>query len=470
METAKIVTRMFKMGELTAADIKAICAARGFSLADAGTPALLENFFISDIGLEAAFGGLERKEIIMLHFLKCMQRQVDITRFERLTGRPSNWYSTFNQRYGNLFKTIKTRLIRSGVLAFTSDPNLLHKKTKLEKQIFGFPVEFHAHLPAPFESPAIFPGEGEFNDAFIRKKLHELIDLSPGEKTGEFALGLNQGVLQMGERQFRLDSFQKWQHRQWSLCSKPSLDYAPVGGGHLSPFAAVKYTFSLLGPDEWVEPDELKMILNMFCAEKTKLDVHEVCAHGWKKGCLVRRKKAGQTWYRRSHAYLEIPDNPRHGDYLHADDTGNISVDLKTIPLKCLETISRICLFRIEDGRLIASPDIARIGRILYEIREDPLIFWLAETSGAFAKMFQTVKKRFGRHLVHRNLLIAKVKNIGLKVTLEKQFKDGKMIFLPGDFIAFPEKLIDQVESLVTKSGFAVKLSNDLPGRRKTHE
>ena len=208
----------------------------------------------------------------------------------------------------------------------------------------------------------------------------------------------------------------------------------------------------------------------MFCKEKSKSDAHEICEHGWKKGCLVRRKKEGKTWYRKADAYLEIPNDSRHADYLHTDDMGNFIVDLNQIPLKCLETVSRISLFRIEDGRLTASPDIARIGRIFEKIRDDPLIFWLAQTSGAFAKTLHTVTKRFGRHLVHRNLLIAKVKNVGLKVTLEKTFRDGKIIFLPGDFIAFPEKLLGQVENLVTNNGFAVKLANDIPGRRKTYE
>lgn len=465
METAEIVLRMFKMMELTATDRKAICTARGFSFADAGTSALLGNFFLSDIGLEAAFGGLERTEIIMLHFLKCMKNPVDVTPFERLTRKRSNWHSTFNQRYGDVFKTIKTRLIRSGVLAFTTDPSLVYKQTTLERRIFGFPVEFHAHLPAPFESPAVFPGSGEFNDALIRKKLNTLINLGPGsgEKTGEFALGLNQGVLQMGQRPFRLDAFQKWQYRQWSSCSKPSLDFAPVGDKHLSPMAVLKYAFSLPAPNEWIEPDELKVILNIFCTEKTKLDVCDVCGHGWKKGCLVRRRKEGKTWYRQAHAYLEIPDDPRHEDYLHADDRGDIIVDLKKIPLKCLAVVSWISLFRIENGRLIASPNIARIGRVLHEIRDDALIVWLAKTSEAFAKTLQTVKKRFGRHLVHRNLLIAKVKHLGLKVALEKEFEDGKVIFLPNDFIAFPEKLLGHVEGLVTKNGFALKSANHLP-------
>ncbi len=50
MKTAEIVSSMCK-DELTGADIKAICNARGFSAAEAGDPALLENFLISRTGL-----------------------------------------------------------------------------------------------------------------------------------------------------------------------------------------------------------------------------------------------------------------------------------------------------------------------------------------------------------------------------------------------------------------------------------
>ena len=97
------------------------------------------------------------------------------------------------------------------------------------------------------------------------------------------------------------------------------------------------------------------------------------------------------------------------------------------------------------------------MGRVLDEIRDDPFMIWLTGVSESFGKAFQIVLKRWGRHIVHRNLVIAKVKNIGLKVALEKKFKDGKIMFLPDDFIAFPKGLLYQVENLVIKNGFAVK-------------
>ena len=456
MKTAKIAARMCKI-ELTAADTKAICKARGFSVADAESPGLLENLLVSPVGLGSAFSRLTRKETILLHLLKYIKKPVDITVFERLTEEKSNWSNTFNQQYGHVFKHIKTRLIRTGVLVFSTNPSLSYKKTKLEQRVFGFPEELHAHLPSPFESLAVLPGPGEFNDPFVRAKLHQLLGPVATSKKDPFDLNLKAGVLLMGESEFKIDAFRLWQQREWVHCTVPNLEYSDKFHHYFSPMATLNYAFSLLDPNQWIEPGELKPISDIFCVKGIKLDIHEVFHYGWEKACLVRQQANGKTCYRPARAFLEVAEDPRYGDYLHVDDAGGIRVDLETIPLKCLEMVSRIARFQLHDGCLTASPDIIRMGRVFREIQKDPLTAWLAETAQAFRKAFHTVSARWGKHLVHGNLMIAKVKNIGLKVTLEKYFKGETIIFLPGDFMAFPEALLNQIETLVTKNGFAVK-------------
>jgi hypothetical protein len=202
----------------------------------------------------------------------------------------------------------------------------------------------------------------------------------------------------------------------------------------------------------------MKPIFQVFCRQSRKLDVQQIFRHGWEKACLVRQKKDGNTWYRPAPPFKGMVDGSNYRDFLSADGAGDIQVNLETIPLYCLEAVSRISRFRIGDGVLTASPDIVRMGRAINAIREDPLTKWLVESSDAFSDAFSTVIERWGHHLVHRHLLIAKVKNVGLKVSLEKTFKDGRVIFLPGDFIAFPESVRHQVEALVVQNGFAVKI------------
>ena len=386
--------------ELTAADTKTICKARGFSLADAVSPGLLENLLISPVGLASAFSRLTRKETILLHFLKCIKKPVDITVFARLTEEKSSWSNTFNQRYGHVFKHIKTRLIRNGVLVFSTDPSLSHKKTKLEQLVFGFPEELHAYLPSPFESLTVLPSQGEFNNSFVRAKLHQLLDPVAASKKNPFDWNLKAGVLLMGESEFKIDAFRLWQQQEWAPCTVPNLEYAADLDHYFSPMATLNYAFSLLGPDQWIEPGELKRVFEIFCAKGIKLDIHEVFHRGWEKACLVKQTAKGKTWYRPAVAFLEAEEGPRYGDYLHVDDAGGIRVDLETIPLKCLEMVSRIAMFQLHDGCLTASPDIIRMGRIFRDIQKDPLTAWLSETAKAFKKgvsnRFSTLGKASG--------------------------------------------------------------------------
>ncbi len=272
----------------------------------------------------------------------------------------------------------------------------------------------------------------------------------------------------MGKSEFSVGSFEKWREREWALFRTPSLEYAGHSGKYLSPMAALKYAFSLLDTGQWVEADELKPILEIFCKDGSALDIHEVLRQGWEKACLVRQKANGKIMYRHAGAFPETQGDFPYGDSLHRGQKGSISVDLETIPIELLETVSRIALFQIEDGCLIASPDIIRMGRVFHESQKDPLTIWLAEKSEPFSKAFETVSERWGTCLIHRNLMIAKVKNIGLKVALEKSFKDGVIIFLPDDFIAFPVSVYDQVEDLVINNGFAVKTFESSSGKAES--
>ncbi|MBW2739162.1 MAG: hypothetical protein JRE64_10020 [Deltaproteobacteria bacterium] len=68
------------------------------------------------------------------------------------------------------------------------------------------------------------------------------------------------------------------------------------------------------------------------------------------------------------------------------------------------------------------------------------------------------IEKRWGKQVVHQNLLVARVRDLSLKVAIQKAFTDsGKVVFLPDNFIAFPNDLTKKIEALVNKSGYVVK-------------
>ena len=384
---------------------------------------------------------------------------VGIDMFDRLRAKRANRYGTFNQKYGDLFKQVKMQLVRKGILVFSTDPSRLDKKAKLERQVFGFPTPFHASLPPLFSKPAVLPGDGEFNAPFIRAKLNQLTQLLVTDDTDPFAWSLKKRLyLCWGGLNLKPTLCESGNARHGALvvCRTCLLKRMPKMV-FILPWLPWIMPFPRLGPDEWIEPEEMQPIFQVFCRQRQKLKAQPIFQHGWKKACLVRQKKDGRTWYRPAPPLNGRVDAANYQDFLSADGAGGIQVNLETIPLHGLEAVSRISQFRIAGGVLTASPDIVRMGRRFNEFREDCLTKWLAQSSDAFSDAFSTVSERWGQHLMHRNVLIAKVKNIGLKVSLEKTFKDGRVIFLPGDFIAFPESVRHQVEALVIQNGFAVK-------------
>ncbi len=457
LKETEIAEKMCKE-ELAAADVKAICKARGFSIPDTRSPALFESLLLSDLGLQSVFGALERVEIIMLHLLKGLKKPVNIAAFERMTEKRNNWRRTFNQQYGEVFKQVKKRLIRKGILVFATAPAGFDKKSQLERQLFAFPDQFHGHLPPLFPSAKVLHGPGEYNDAFIRNKLRQLVHPQSADTTDPSPWRIEEGELRMGDASFDVAALHRWRRQRWVASAKISSVREGVPEARMSPLNALDYAFATLAPDEWIEPEALRPVLKMFCPEKDKTNPEQALRRGWETACLVRRRQGEKTWYRPAPLFRDVSKISTFHEFLSEDKSGEgLRVNLDGIPPGGLEAIARISKLRIGGGVLTASPDRVRIGRAIHTIRDTGFGRWLTETSRGFSRAFADVLQRWGRHVVHENILIAKVRDIGLKIGLEKAFKDSRIISLPGDFIAFPEGLLSRVEAHVAGNGFAVK-------------
>ncbi len=462
MEDFEITQKMCRE-ELSQADIKAICGARGFSLSEAGIPEILENFIMSDIGLEKAFAGLGRKEIIALHLMKYLNKPMDVSVLRGLAVGPDK-YGTFNQRFTPTFKYVRQKIVRRGLMAFCDHKTSYERMTKLERLRFVFPSAFHSHLPGPFVSPVKIKDGGESNERLIREKLYEILTPVSEKDLHIDSLNLHDGRLQIGRSEFTTDLFMKHRLRDWAASFSPSLEGTGWGDA-VSPLSALNHAFSLLEPDEWIEPDELNLFLNVFCSnwEGAGVGMAEICERGWEKGILLRCKSRGQYLYRPFRAHLEIDLN--FESYLDKASADYVRLNLETVSVKSLERISEMAFFKANDGVLQITPDPVRMGRNLEMTRKDPILSWLIKKSNIFAQVFQTLEKRWGKQIVHDNLLIAQVKQVGLKAALEKSFPDGRMMFLPDDFIAFPKDLLGPVESMVVRNGFAVKTIEHRPDK-----
>ncbi|MCE8422892.1 MAG: hypothetical protein J5U16_03035 [Candidatus Methanoperedens sp.] len=72
--------------ELNDSDLKAICKRGGFPIKEATSRDVIENFFLSFIGIKEALNSLTYEEVVFLHLLNKINKKVGIEYFERLYG------------------------------------------------------------------------------------------------------------------------------------------------------------------------------------------------------------------------------------------------------------------------------------------------------------------------------------------------------------------------------------------------
>ena len=474
MKTSIIVKQMCS-GRLSGADIKAICKARGFPFKEASVPEFLENFLLSDQGINESLSKLNRDEIILLYKLSKKPGEVDVSFFDCIYGpeRRNYWNNnTFNQKYSDVFKKVKNSLIRRGILFFTESKETWGKKPRLERMLFMFPSEFTGYLPPFFSDTLSPPLPGNYKKSVLRKKVMELAGTYslkvPAEIAGKFQMHLVDNNLYIDKNRFKTGYLFEWQRKCWisALKNQHSNINMPEAGSIVD---ATGYALSQLKPGTWVREKELEPVLNIFCSdallktiyndkdnEKKQYDIKLICELGWKWGCIAKNSINDQTCYSLSAA----PDsNTPYSDCLYPDEKYGLIVDLKTIPFNLLETLNSMFDFKMVGSQLTAAPNIIRLGRIFSDLSPKPLIKWLTEKVPSFNNAVKKVESCWGKCIVHEDLLMAKVKDLGLKMTIKKSFPNSdKLLFLSDDFIAFPRSILGEIDMLTGKSGFAIKM------------
>ncbi|NQU62813.1 MAG: hypothetical protein HQ517_00800 [SAR324 cluster bacterium] len=458
---------------LSATDIKAICKNRGFPSKAATSPAVFESYFLSDIGIQNVLTSLTAEEIALLHLLKLEKREVGIDFFESvLPEKQSRWDSTFTKLYAPVFKCIQRSLIRKGVLLTTETG---HEDTKMERLRFRFPREFEPFLPSFLGSPSSFQGAGNIKKDVMRKKFLEFmngIDTSSKESP-RFRLALINGELCMGGKSLSVDRLLKWQQETWyelawktqgkfseKLKSKNeaynfSTQFSDAQKAEKKKFPSIiNYALSQLRPGEWVLPDVLSPLLKVFYFGTIPLDGKVVCESGWKQGCLSKHVSGGKNYYRLPE---NLPVDQDPSTYLAVGES-SLTINIQTIPYESLIHIAAIADLKIIGKQITALPHFIRLGRADETFWEHPLTIWLTKHSPLFEKSITKVKTQRGKQIIHENLILAKIKNLSLKVQIQKKFSDpSQILILPNDFIAFPRELRQDISNLVIKSGFVVK-------------
>jgi len=434
---------------LSAADIKAIGKSRGFSAKEIATPTLLANFFLSPIGVEVALQSLSGEEITFLYFLKELGREIDITPFSRVYGDASEgkeWrYGTFTQRYGDTFRQVKKSLVRKGLVMMAEEGN--GGDTKMERWRFRFPPEFETYLPPLIAEATTMDAPGVYRQDVPRTKLLQLLEkrgVALPSDPARYAWAFKEGVLLLDLSPFSAQRLEIWQDACWEATTrtKEKRTQSYYGSAAVDryevymPTQATVYALSQLEPREWVSSQQLAPVFKVF--SRGKLDSEKVCEEGWRWGRLARQEVEGKMHYHLAPTVSSIETELDPASFLESPNGQFLEIDLETVPYLALAQINQIARLEVTDKRLVAKPSFLAAGRAPESVRSSPLVQWLRNNVAGFGQIFEKLDKRWGKQIIHDNLMLARVKDLSLRVKIEKSLGPKGVVSLSDDFIAFP--------------------------------
>lgn len=433
--------------DLSDADLNAIRKARGFSVRETASRASFASFYTTALGVAENMAALSSKEAITLRLLH-ETGEVDVTFFERLYSIGER-YGTYTQKYKPTFDEVKKNLVRRGLVVM-AEVKVRSETVQLERWRFALPPEFAPFIPT---LPTLQnDSTGLQNEIAVRRKLLELVGSSPAVPNDPFPIQLKHGSLYLKDYPFSLAAFGTWQLDAWQRALNTS---SPNLSASLAPtLAALK----LLDAHAWTNPKSLEPALAIYSFGSKVPPVEKLLKQGWELGLLSQLELDHVPHYRLAPTHLPSGLNALYPPTLDwASTTPDfITIDLRRIPLHDLDLLNTLTHLTVKNNELRAYPSLIKLGRAIPAQRNAQLSRWLAENIPAFGEAIETVNSKWGRTLLHENLFVAQVRDLSLRVQLERELKEN-LIVLSDQFIAFPKESRSSVEKVLKKTGFVVK-------------
>jgi hypothetical protein len=445
--------------DLCDADLNAIRKSRGFSVSETASRDSFASFFVSSIGVREKMQQLTAEEAITLHLLHKIG-ETDISFFERLYGsarQPGKpYYGTYTQQFRPTFEAVKKNLVRRGLLV-TAEIKVRGETVQMERWRYALPPEFAPYLPPVLQIKQV-DQPGETSDQTIRKKLLQLIGGGPAAPNDPTPIRLQNGSIYLGEQPFTSANLIDWQTRAWNnmllVGTKPNLEEPSI-----APVDAVRSLLATLSPAEWAEVSSFEPLLKIFCYPGKIPPADKILQQGWDLGLLSRLKTGGALYYRLAREQVQLdPESLLQSlPWLQISSKQDaVKVDLPSVPFSQLELLNLLANLEVAGSTLLARPSLVKVGRALPAQRQSALSRWLAENIPAFREALDTVDKRWGKMLLHENLLVARVRDLSLRIQLEREL-GSKIVVLSEYFVAFPVDSRPIVERVLKKSGFVTK-------------
>ncbi|OQY32004.1 MAG: hypothetical protein B6243_07795 [Anaerolineaceae bacterium 4572_5.2] len=435
--------------EISNADLNAIRKARGFGVKETASRTAFASFYVTSLGVVKNMASLTPAEIFTLRLLD-ESGEVAISFFERLYGTGYS-YGTYTQRYRSTLQLVKKNLVRRGLVVM-AEVKMRGDTVQMERWRFALPPEFASYLP-PL-SGIQKNEQGVENDFALRRKLLELLGGTPAILHDSHPIGINDGSILLGNEPYSLATFANWQTTAWHQ----SFPVTPRTPFSLTPTAAAR---KLLDTQNWIAPKSLEPALAIYAFGSKLPSSAKLLKKGWELGLLSRLDIDSVPHYRLASLY---PSAETHASYpatlKWADTTAKpdaLKIDLRLIPFRDLDLLNTLTNLELEDNQLFATPSPIKLGRATPAQHNAPLSLWLAENIPAFKNSLEKVNAKWGKTILHENLFFAKVRDLSLRVQLERKLKEN-LIILNDNFIAFPKASHAHVEKILKKTGFVEKV------------
>jgi hypothetical protein len=297
----------------------------------------------------------------------------------------------------------------------------------------------------------------EHRHELTQTKLMEILQLehavaSDTKGREEECWSLTDGELLLGGKPFSVERFRAWPMRRLAA-DFPGLKQQVDA---FRPVPMLRYALSRLGEDEWAAPDDLLPFWKLGLPDGKAPEPRTLCDAGFECGLLEASVQDGTRLYRwRGLVDAASGTPPEH--YVAVEVQRRFKSIWSAFPSKPWR-LTEVSHLRVAEGRLRAAPSLLKISHSPAATIESEVFRWLRQHHAGFRTAVENIEEKRGKLIVHENLLVAKVNDPALQVTIEREFAaPGQFVSLARGFVAFPTGLLPRVQAWMRKSGHVIK-------------
>lgn len=449
----------------TLPDLKRMGKIRGFKNMPAQASKIeaaeyISSLYLSSFGLEAAFIGLEEKELRVLHALRCAKEPKSISDLAPFLGEKDYCSDSTIKK---LFLILKDKLVSRGILLLKSRTRYSGRDSKWRQYDLLFPTEFYSYLPplkmatVEMKSPVSF----SCFDSFVRGRFVKNLCNEPEE-----------GIY----KEFKFPSFQ--------------VDSGKISLGHKTSPSWNEIRDMFLQP--WFYYEDISTLARRFSARDLRSSIRRYVLASIPKGFGVTKEVLIKTMTEFSIPFIEKELESFISIGLLLGFLGkrvqenveyfipNIqeSAPSSTFLLQCIEEkdrvkiimkegssfeqmiflsqVSKVCY---EENFFFLQPCIKEIGRDFAKHEENVWIKKLLSSSSIFQNAFERVREQRGKLVLHQGLKIIKLNGLDAEGVVLHAYKE-KVTDLGQGYYAVAEENFLELLAYGKKKGLIPKFIN----------